>query len=57
MKGVKLHVTVSVSWHHKGELQFYNDKHDQSIVEVKKALKPRRSKRQSEEIYHQHMTE
>lgn len=57
MKGVKLHVAASVSWHHKGELQFYNDEHDQPIVEIKKAPKPRRSKRQSKEIYRQRMTE
>ena len=55
MKGVKLHVAASVSWHHKGELQFYNDEHDKPAVEIKKAPKPRKSKYQTDEIYRQRL--
>ena len=37
MKEVKLHVAASVSWHHKGALQFYNDEHDMPDIQIKKA--------------------
>jgi hypothetical protein len=32
MKRVKLHVAVSISWHYKRALQFYNDEHDMSDI-------------------------
>lgn len=57
MKGVKLHIAASISWHHKGSSQFYNDEHDKPDIEVKKPSKPRRSKYQTEEIYRQRIAE
>lgn len=44
MKGVKLHVAASISWHHKSALQFYNDEHDKPSIQIKKPSKPCKSK-------------
>jgi hypothetical protein len=44
IKEVKLHFEVSISWHHKSSLIFYNDEHDSSLVIIKKSLKSRRSR-------------
>lgn len=55
IKGVKSHVTASVSWHHKGVLQFYNDEPDKPTVEIKKVFKSRKSKRQTDEVYRQRL--
>jgi hypothetical protein len=57
MKGVKLHFAVSISWHHKSSLQFYNDEHDPPPVVIKKSLKSRRSRYQTEETYQQRIIE
>lgn len=32
VKGVKLNFATSISWHHKGELHFYNDEHGPPVV-------------------------
>ena len=44
MKGIKLHVAASISWHHKWPLTFYNDEHDAPEIQVHKPRKPRKSK-------------
>lgn len=55
MKGVKLHFAISISWHHKGPLLFYNDKHDSSSVVIKKLSKSRKSKYQTNDQYKQRL--
>ena len=57
MKGVKLHVAASISWHHKGALQFYNDEHDLPNIQIKKPRKPRRTKAMTNEQYQQKVAE
>jgi hypothetical protein len=57
MKEVKLHFAASVFWHHKSSLQFYNDEHDSPPVVIKKSLKSRRSRYQTEETYQQRIIE
>lgn len=57
MKGVKLHVAVSISWHHKGALQFYNDEHDTPEIHVRKPPKPRKSKYEREDDHCQQIRE
>lgn len=57
MKGVKLHVAASISWHHKGALQFYNDEHDKPDIQVKKPPKPRKSKYETTDEHRQRVTE
>jgi hypothetical protein len=49
MKEVKLHVTASISWHHKGALQFYNDEHDMPDIQITKPRKPRRQKHDTDD--------
>ena len=42
-QGVKLYVAAWISWHEKGDLEFYNDKNNPPKVSVqKKEPKPRR---------------
>jgi hypothetical protein len=57
MKGVKLHIACSVSWHHKGALQFYNDEHDMPDIQIKKPRKPRKRKHDTEDEYRQRVAE
>ena len=46
-----LHIAASISWHHKGNLIFYNDSHwtHQHIAELWKQQKPRRNRKQKSE--------
>ena len=55
MKGVQLHVAASVSWHHKGVLQCYNDEHDSPSIQIKKARKPLRNKLTPDDVYRQRL--
>jgi len=48
----RLHIATTVSWHHKGELHFYNDE-PPSV----RPQKPRRSRYVPEAIYHQQILE
>ena len=57
MKGVKFHFAASISWHHKGELQFYNDEHNPPFVVTKKPPKPRKSKYKTADQHHQRVVE
>lgn len=57
MKGVKFHFAASISWHHKGKLQFYNDEHDPPLVVTKKPPKPRKSKYETMDQHHQRVVE
>lgn len=57
MKGVKLHVAASISWHHKGALQFYNDENDTPDIQIKKPRKSRKSKYETEEMHRQRLTD
>jgi hypothetical protein len=57
MKRIKLHVVVSISWHHKGTLQFYNDEHDMSDIQIKKSRKSRKRKHETENEYRQRVVE
>jgi hypothetical protein len=57
MKKVKLHFEISIFWHHKSSLQFYNDEHDSSFVVIKKSLKSRRSRNQTKKTYQQRIIE
>ncbi len=57
MKEVKLHFAISIFWHHKNSLQFYNDEHDSSLVVIKKLLKSRRSRYQTKKTYQQRIVE
>jgi hypothetical protein len=45
----RLHIAASISWHHKGALQFYNDENNN----LPRPPKPRRSRYQTEEVYQQ----
>ena len=45
-QGITLHLATSISWHHKGRLQWYNDEKHQPEVTIpaqKKELKPRKN--------------
>ena len=55
MKGVKLHVAATISWHHKGALQFYNDEHDTLTIQIKKPRKPRKSKHKTKKMHRQRL--
>jgi hypothetical protein len=57
MKEVKSHIAVSISWHHKGVLQFYNDEHDMPEIQIKKPRKPRKRKHDTEDEYRQRVAE
>lgn len=57
MKGVKLHVAASISWHHKGALQFYNDEHNTPAIQIKKPPKPRKSKYETADDHRQKLAE
>ena len=57
MKRVKLHIAAFISWHHKGALQFYNDEHDMSDIQIKKPRKPRRRKTDKNDVYRQRVIE
>lgn len=57
MKGVKLHIAASISWHHKGDLQFYNDEHDMPDIQIKKSRKSRRRKTDTDDAYHERIAE
>ena len=54
-QGVKLHLATSVSWHHKGELQWYNDEKDAPKLFTKskayKEPKPRKNMYESVKEY------
>lgn len=55
-RGFNLHVAASISWHHKGALQFYNDEHDLPHIQIKKSRKPRKprmTKAMTDEQYQQ----
>jgi hypothetical protein len=52
-----LHIAASISWHHKGALQFYNDEHDMPDIEMKKPRKPRRRKTDTDDAYRQRVAE
>lgn len=56
-KNVKLHFAVSVSWHHKSALQFYNEKHNSSFVIIKKFFKSRKSRYESKKTHRQRIVE
>ena len=60
-KGISLHIAASISWWHKGELQFYNDEKDQpanpTTIEPEYPSKPRRRpKTESEEAFQSRLT-
>jgi hypothetical protein len=57
LKSVKLHFVVSIFWHYKSPLQFYNDEHDLSLVIIKKSFKSRRSRYLTEETHQQRIIE
>ena len=57
MKEVKLHVAASISWHHKGALQFYNDEHDMSDIQIQKPRKPRKRKHETNDEHRQRVVE
>lgn len=57
LKGVIFHIAASVSWHHKGPLQFYNDENDFPDFKISKPRKPRKRKYESEEEHHQRVVE
>ena len=57
MKGVKLHLAASISWHHKGPLTFYNDEHDAPEIQVHKPRKPHKSKYETEHDHRQRIAE
>ena len=57
MKGVKLHVAASISWHHKGPLTFYNDEHDAPEIQVHKPRKQRKPKYETEHDHRQRIAE
>lgn len=45
----RLHIAATVSWHHKGALQFYNDENNNLL----RPRKPRKSRYQSAAVYQQ----
>ena len=55
--GVRYHIAASVSWHHKGLLQFYNDENDPPEIKIPKPKKPRKSKYETDEQYNQRVKE
>jgi curved DNA-binding protein CbpA len=57
MKRIKLHVVVFISWHHKEVLQFYNDEHDMSDIQIKKSRKSRKRKHETKNEYRQRVIE
>jgi hypothetical protein len=57
LKGVVFHVAASISWFHKGPLQFYNDEHDFPKVKVSKPRRPRKRKNETEEEHHRRVLE
>jgi hypothetical protein len=54
MKKAKLHVVVSISWHHEMTLQFYNDEHDMSDNQVKKSCKSRKPRKKKHKRKNEH---
>ena len=60
-EGISLHIAASISWWHKGKLQFYNDEKDQpanpTTIEPEYPSKPRRRpKTESEEDFQSRLT-
>jgi len=49
----RLHIAATISWHHKGTLQFYNDENDHVI----RPRKPRKTMYQSDTEYQQLIVE
>ena len=45
----RLHIAATVSWHHKGAIQFYNDENNNLL----RPRKPRKSRYQSAAVYQQ----
>lgn len=52
-----MHVAASISWHHKGALQFYNDEHDMPDIQIQKPRKPRTRKHETADEYRQRLVE
>ena len=59
--GVDLHCAASISWWHKGPIEFYNDEHDEPPSELLQPSYPprprRRPKTESEDAYPKRLTD
>lgn len=56
LQGSNVHFAADISWHHKGNLQFYHDEHAPPRIQIERPRKPtRRPKTETPEQYEQRL--